>query len=209
VPSGTVLGLAAPIIAAGRSRNSDQFKADHEAKMQDRKAKHEAKVRDEQSVYKVATDYVEVCTDVLENTIELKDAFNAIRDMVYAPRVGADDPKADDEIDQALKASEEMKRIMKPYNKMRVVADGLHLRVRAHKPKRQVTAIAFGSGDTGLERARDGAAVYADLRDRRSRVGGPGSGEETDVGVSDAVRGGPPRCLNIGASGVALRFEVV
>jgi hypothetical protein len=67
-------------------------------------------------------DYVEVCTDVLENTIELKDAFNAIRDMVYAPRVGADDPKADDEIDRALKASEEMKRIMKPYNKMRVVA---------------------------------------------------------------------------------------
>lgn len=53
--------------------------------------------------------------------MDIKGAFNAIRDMVYN-RAGADDPKADDKLDHATKASEEMKRIMKPYNKMRLIA---------------------------------------------------------------------------------------
>jgi hypothetical protein len=116
-----VTAVIAPLITARSVRASDRRKATQENAMQDRKEKHEAKLRDEESLYTVAMDYAGVCTEVLENTIDIKGAFNAIRDFVYN-QAGADDPKADDKFDHALKASEEMKRIMKPYNKMRLIA---------------------------------------------------------------------------------------
>jgi hypothetical protein len=41
VPSSAVVGLAAPIIAARLSRHSDEFRADHEVKMDALKAERE------------------------------------------------------------------------------------------------------------------------------------------------------------------------
>ena len=53
--------------------------------------------------------------------IEVNGAFNAIRDLVYN-KAGADDPKANDKIDDALKVVEENKRMTVPFNKLRLAA---------------------------------------------------------------------------------------
>jgi hypothetical protein len=86
-----------------------------------RKFHHEDKVRDEESLYNVAMEYAETCSDILMNFVDIKGAFNVIRDMLYN-RTNADDPKAEDKIDHAAKAMEQMKRITVPYNKLRMIA---------------------------------------------------------------------------------------
>ncbi|QNJ90970.1 hypothetical protein HZU40_22410 [Mycolicibacterium fluoranthenivorans] len=116
-----VTAVVAPLITARSVRASDRRKATQENAIQDRKEKHEAKLRDEESLYNAAMDFVGVCTEVLENSVDAKGAFNAIRDMVFND-AGADDPKADEKIDQALKVTEETKRLMVPYNKLRSIA---------------------------------------------------------------------------------------
>lgn len=121
VPSGAVVAAIPALIGARSLRHSDTRKAAQEDKVQTRKEEREDKLRDEESLYNVAMDYIEVCTEILENTVDIKGAFNVIRDMFYN-LAGADDPKADDKFDHATNASEEMKRIMKPFNKLRLIA---------------------------------------------------------------------------------------
>ena len=89
--------------------------------MLDRKEKREDKLRDEESLYNVAMEYTGVCTDILTTSVDTKGAFNAIRDMFYN-RAGRADPKVEDKIEHATKLAEENKRIIRPYNKLRLVA---------------------------------------------------------------------------------------
>jgi formiminotetrahydrofolate cyclodeaminase len=81
----------------------------------------EDKLRRDESLYAAATEFTDVCTDILMNSIDVKGAFNAIRDMFYN-RAGLADSKADDKLDHATKVAEQNKRIAMPFNKLRLVA---------------------------------------------------------------------------------------
>ncbi|OXR39734.1 hypothetical protein B7C42_08195 [Nocardia cerradoensis] len=121
-PSGALVsGIVTPIITARAVRASDRRKFAQEDRVLDRKEARENKIRDEESLYNVAMEYVSVCNEILMNSVDIKGAFNAFRDMVFN-RAGAPDPKADDKIDHASKVAEENKRIVQPYNRLRMVA---------------------------------------------------------------------------------------
>ena len=116
-----MIGLAGPIIAARRSRKSDQFKAEQEDKMQTRKEEREDKLREQESLYTAAMDFMEVSTDLLVTSIGMKGVFNAIRDMFYN-KAGIDDPNADAKFDHSEKVMEAQMRIAVPVNKLKLVA---------------------------------------------------------------------------------------
>jgi hypothetical protein len=116
-----VSGVLASGITFFSTRASDRRKFKQEKAMQARKEERDDKLRDDESLYNVAMEFAEVCTDILMNSVDIKGAFNLIRDLVFT-QAGANDPKAEDKIDHAMRVSEESKRITKPYNKLRMIA---------------------------------------------------------------------------------------
>lgn len=116
-----VTAVVTPLITARSVRASDRRKATQENAMQDRKEKHEAKVRDEESLYNAAMDFVGVCSDILENSIDVKGVFNALRDMFF-DHLGKVDPNAEAKFDVAIQRGEDTKRLVTPFNKLRLIA---------------------------------------------------------------------------------------
>ncbi|ORB29500.1 hypothetical protein [Mycolicibacterium parafortuitum] len=88
---------------------------------EEQKRQREDKLREHENLYAVASEYTQVCTEILQNSIDTKGIFNTIRDMFYN-RTGVADPNVEEKLDHAAKVTEENKRIMTPFNKMRLVA---------------------------------------------------------------------------------------
>ena len=118
---GVIVGGRGSVGTYFSTRASDRRKFKQENTVLDRKETREDKLREEESLYAAASEFTEVCTDILTNSIDAKGAFNAIRDMFYG-RAGKADPKADDKLDHATKVTEQTKRIAVPFNKLRMVA---------------------------------------------------------------------------------------
>lgn len=121
VPSGAIVGLAAPIIAARRSRNSDQFKADHELKMDAARAEREDLKSNRQILRESANGFSAVCSSVFEKAIDSKGIFNAVMDAAVTMEGGID-KKALDKVEYAVDLMDDAKRITTAYNHLRVVA---------------------------------------------------------------------------------------
>jgi hypothetical protein len=97
------------------------LKAEQEEKMQARKEEREDKLREQESLYTAAMDSVEVSTDILVTSIDIKGIFNSMRDLFYN-RTGQDDPKADAKFDHSEKVMDAQTRIAVPINKLKLVA---------------------------------------------------------------------------------------
>lgn len=103
VPLGAVVtGVVAPIITTWSVRASDKRKADQEREMlalkaeQDEKAQmrkdaREGKLRDQPSLHTAAMEFVEVSSDILMTTIEVKGIWSFLRDAFY-DQTGQDRP---------------------------------------------------------------------------------------------------------------------
>lgn len=121
-PSGAVItGIVAPIITARSLRASDRRKAEQEDRVQARKEQREDKLREQESLYSVAQEFAQVCTEILTDTIDTKGIFNVLRDAVFNV-TGQDDPKAAEKFDHSEKVVEAQKRITVPMNKLKLVA---------------------------------------------------------------------------------------
>ena len=121
VPSGAVIGLAAPIIAARRSRDSDRFKAEHEVKMDAVKAEREDLKSNRQILRESANEFSAVCSTVFEKAIDSKGVFNTVMDFVQNMNE-IPDVKAMDKLEYTIDLMDETKRIATAYNHLRVVA---------------------------------------------------------------------------------------
>jgi hypothetical protein len=116
-----VTAVIAPIITARSVRASDRRKFAQEEKVLDRKEEREDKLRDRQDLHTAAMEFVEVSSDILVTTIDMKGTFNVMRDWFYN-RSGQDDPKADAKFDHAEKVMDAQMRIAVPVNKLKLVA---------------------------------------------------------------------------------------
>ncbi|MCV7198132.1 hypothetical protein [Mycobacterium angelicum] len=144
VPLGAIVaGTVGPVITARSVRASDRRKGTQEEKMHTLKAdqderlqaqkdaredklrrekeEREDKLRREETLYSAAIEFTEVASDILMNSVDIKGAFNSIRDKFYN-RVGITDPNVDIKVEHATKVSENTKRIGVPFNKLRLVA---------------------------------------------------------------------------------------
>jgi hypothetical protein len=118
---GLVVGGLGSFTTYFSTRASDRRKAKQEERMQTRKEEREDKLRDQESLYTAAMDFVEVSTDILVTTIDMKGVFNAMRDLVFN-RAGLDDPKAKEKLDHSEKVMDAQTRIAVPVNKLKLVA---------------------------------------------------------------------------------------
>jgi hypothetical protein len=133
VPLGAVVtGVVAPIITARSVRASDARKAEQEREMlalkaeQDEKAQvrkeaREDKLRDQQNLHTAAMEFVEVSSDILMTTIDIKGTWNFMRDAFYN-QTGQDDPMAEAKFDHSEKVMTAQMRIAVPVNKLKLVA---------------------------------------------------------------------------------------
>jgi hypothetical protein len=130
VPLGA--GVFAPAIAALSTRASDKRKADqeremlaikaeHEEKMQTRKEDREDKLRDQQNLQTAGMEFVEVSSDILMTTIDIKGLWNFMRDAFYN-QTGQDDPMAEGKLEHSEKVMTAQMRIAVPVNKLKLVA---------------------------------------------------------------------------------------
>ncbi|MGB0971075.1 MAG: hypothetical protein ACPGVG_08955 [Mycobacterium sp.] len=118
---GLVIGVLSGVITFVSTRASDRRKFKQEDKVLDRKEDRDDKLREQESLYSAASEYTEVCSDILMNSIDTKGAFNAIRDMFFNT-AGKADPKVEDKLDHATKMVEQTSRITVPINRLRLVA---------------------------------------------------------------------------------------
>lgn len=88
---------------------------------EEQKREREDKLREHENLYAVASEYTQVCTEILTNTVDTKGIFNTIRDMFYN-QAGVADPNVEAKLDHAAKVTEEYKRVTTPFNKMRLLA---------------------------------------------------------------------------------------
>ena len=116
-----VSGLLGAGISYLSTHDSDRRKAKQEEKMQTRKEEREDRLREQERLYTAAMDFMEVSTDMLVTSIDMKGVFNAIRDMFYT-KAGMDDPNADAKFDHSEKVMEAQMRIAVPVNKLKLVA---------------------------------------------------------------------------------------
>jgi hypothetical protein len=143
VPSGAVLAAVPALIGARSLRDSDGRKAAQEDKVQARKEERddklrreneerddklrrekeqrEDKLRKEEILYSAATEFSAVTSDILMNSVDIKGAFNTIRDKFY-DRNGINDPNLENKVEHATKVTENTKRIGVPFNALRLVA---------------------------------------------------------------------------------------
>jgi hypothetical protein len=91
-------------------RDSDGRKAAQEDKMQARKEEREDKLRNEEILYSAAMEFSDVASDILMNSVDIKGAFNSIRDRYYG-RIGINDPNLENKVEHATKVTENTKRI--------------------------------------------------------------------------------------------------
>ncbi len=91
---GVIVGGLGSIGTYFTTHASDKRKFKQEDKVLDRRETREDKLREEENLYAAASEFTEVCTDILTNTIDTKRAFNAIRDMFYN-RAGRADPNVE------------------------------------------------------------------------------------------------------------------
>jgi hypothetical protein len=118
---GLIVGGLGSFTTYFSTRASDRRKAKQEEKMQTRKEEREDKLREQESLYTAAMDFVEVSTDILVTSIDMKGVFNAMRDLVFN-RAGLDDPKAKEKLDHSEKVMDAQMRIAVPVNKLKLVA---------------------------------------------------------------------------------------
>lgn len=118
---GLIVGGLGSFTTYFSTRASDRRKAKQEEKMQTRKEEREDKLREQQSLYTAAMDFVEVCSDILVTSIDMKGVFNAMRDLVFN-RAALDDPKAEEKLDHSEKVMDAQMRIAVPVNKLKLVA---------------------------------------------------------------------------------------
>jgi hypothetical protein len=127
---GSVLTLVGNVI---KDRISDRRKFNHENQMQDRKddreddvqekkETREDKLREADGLIAAAEVFTQVATEILVDTIDVKGAFNILRDLVNNIQ-GNDDPSASAKIDHSEKVAEAQKRITGPHTKLRLFAD--------------------------------------------------------------------------------------
>ncbi len=133
VPLGAIVtGVVAPIITARSVHASDKRKAEQEREMlalkaeQDEKAQvrkevREDKLRDQQNLHTAAMEFVEVSSDILMTTIDIKGLWNFMRDAFYN-QTGQDDPVAEGKFDHSEKVMAAQMRIAVPVNKLKLVA---------------------------------------------------------------------------------------
>ncbi|SOJ53573.1 hypothetical protein MSIMFB_01074 [Mycobacterium simulans] len=115
-----------------KDRLSDRRKFKNENKMQDRKEDRdddvqtrkedrEDKLREEQSLMAAAEEFTQTCTEILVAAIDVKGAFNTIRDFVNN-LTGKDDPAAEAKLDHAQKVVDAQNRIAVPLNRLKLTA---------------------------------------------------------------------------------------
>jgi hypothetical protein len=66
-------------------------------------------------------EFTQVSTDILTTTIDIKGAFNTIRDMFYT-QAGIDDPNVEAKLEHSQKLMDAQMRIAVPVNKLKMVA---------------------------------------------------------------------------------------
>lgn len=118
-------GVSVPVLLGGvaylSTRNSDKRKFTQEEKMQARKEDREDKLRDQQDLHTAGMEFVEVYSDILVSTIDVKGMWNIMRDWFYN-QTGQDDPMAEGKFNHSEKVMEAQMRIAVPVNKLRLVA---------------------------------------------------------------------------------------
>ncbi|MEH6822024.1 MAG: hypothetical protein V7706_18995 [Dietzia psychralcaliphila] len=72
-------------------------------------------------MFEASTNYAAVCSEIIENSLDVKGLFNAIRDVYHNER-GTPDPKALEKFMFAEEQTDEIKRITTPFNKLKMVA---------------------------------------------------------------------------------------
>jgi predicted metal-dependent hydrolase len=118
---GLVVGGLGSFTTYFSTRASDRRMAKQEEKMQARHDEREDKLRQQESLYTAAMEFVEVSTDILVTTIDIKGVFNAMRDL-FNTRAGLDDPMAEAKFDHSEKVMDAQMRIGVPVNKLKLVA---------------------------------------------------------------------------------------
>ncbi|OBK42408.1 hypothetical protein [Mycobacterium kubicae] len=116
-----VSGLLGAGIGYVSTRSSDKRKFKQEEKMQARKEDREDQLRDQQNLHTAGMEFVEVYSDILVSTIDVKGMFNVMRDWFYN-QTGQDDPMAGGKFDHSEKVMNAQMRIAVPVNKLRLVA---------------------------------------------------------------------------------------
>ncbi|MDM3973778.1 hypothetical protein QRB36_06320 [Mycobacterium marseillense] len=116
-----VSGLLGAGIGYVSTRSSDKRKFTHEEKMQTRKEDREDKLRDQQNLHTAGMEFVEVCSDILMTTIDIKGLWNIMRDWFY-DQTGEDDPMAERKFGHSEKVMAAQMRIAVPVNKLKLVA---------------------------------------------------------------------------------------
>lgn len=131
-PAGVVLsGLGGAFINSRTSKASDKRKAEQEDKsnqdkreFEDQQAQkkrdHEEKVEREKREFEAATELASVCNDIITTSLDVKNIFNMLRDMVNTAS-GQPDPKAFEKIAFAETQVEEFKRLTGPYQRLQMV----------------------------------------------------------------------------------------
>lgn len=121
VPSGAVIGLAGPLVAARASRKSDGRKADHDEKMHKLKVAQEDLRSNREILREAATNFSAVCSAVIEKALDPKSVFNSVMDAAQNMQ-GEFDKKAFEKIEFAINLMDEAKQITTAFNHLRVVA---------------------------------------------------------------------------------------
>lgn len=116
-----VSGLLGAGIGYVSTRSSDKRKFKQEEKMQTRKEDREDKLRDQQNLHTAAMEFVEVSSDILVSTIDIKGMWNIMRDWFYN-QTGQDDPMAAGKFDHSEKVMNAQMRIAVPVNKLKLLA---------------------------------------------------------------------------------------
>lgn len=119
---GTVLGA---LISGGltywTTHRSDTRTFEHDDERDRRKADREQRERNEQLVFEAATTFAGVCGEILANSIDEKKLFNFLRDA-YHNEAGTPDPKAMEKFMFAEDQLGEFKRLVEPFNTLKMVA---------------------------------------------------------------------------------------
>lgn len=118
---GLVVGGLGSVGTYVTTRASDRRKFKHEVDVLDRKETREDTLRDQQNLYTAAMEFVEVSSDILVTTIDIKGMWNFMRDAFY-DRTGHDDPMAEGKLDHSEKVMNAQMRIAVPVNKLKLIA---------------------------------------------------------------------------------------
>lgn len=121
---GAVLsGVITSAVTTASVRASDKRKAGQEDKTLDRKEGREDEKESEQRVRKACTEFAGVCAEVLTASIDVKGLFNSLRDA-FNTDAGLADPMALQKLMFAETQVEEMKRVAKAYNDLKMEVPG-------------------------------------------------------------------------------------